>query len=105
MQTEERGWLRSYATSRKVESSISNEVIGFFKLPNPCSRTIALRTTQPLTEITISNIYGGKARPARKADNLTAICEPTVNKMLDPRRLTTLGVSTACYRDSFTSTP
>jgi hypothetical protein len=39
--------------------------------------------------------------PARKADNLTAICEPTVWSMWEPRRLTTLWASTACYRDSF----
>jgi hypothetical protein len=45
---------------------------------------------------------GGKGRPARKADNLTAICEPIVQKMWDPRRLTTLWPSTASYRDSFT---
>jgi hypothetical protein len=38
----------------------------------------------------------------RKADNLTAICEPTVYKMWEPRRLTTLLASTSCYRDSFT---
>jgi hypothetical protein len=30
------------------------------------------------TEMSIRNILGGKARPARKADNLTAICEPIV---------------------------
>jgi hypothetical protein len=34
--------------------------------------------------------------------NLTAICELTVYKMWEPRRLTTLWASTACYRDSFT---
>jgi hypothetical protein len=43
----------------------------------------------------------GKGRPAHKADNLTAICEPTAYKMWEPRRLTTLWASTACYRDSF----
>jgi hypothetical protein len=31
---------------------------------------------------------GGKARPARKADNLTPICEPIASKVWDPRRLT-----------------
>jgi hypothetical protein len=39
---------------------------------------------------------GGNVRPARKADNLTAIC--------DPQRLTTLWASMAWYRDSFTFT-
>jgi hypothetical protein len=48
---------------------------------------------------------GGKGRPARKADNLTAICEPIFYKMWDPLRLTTLWASTACYRDIFTFLP
>jgi hypothetical protein len=54
-----------------------------------------------LTEMSTRNLPGGKGRPARKAD-LTAICEPIVYKMWEPRRLTTLWASTACYRDSFT---
>jgi hypothetical protein len=33
---------------------------------------------------------------------LTAICEPIVQKIWEPRRLTTLWASTACYRDGFT---
>jgi hypothetical protein len=33
---------------------------------------------------------GGEGRPARKIDNLTAICEPNVYKMWEPRRFTTL---------------
>jgi hypothetical protein len=39
---------------------------------------MALGSTQPLAEISTSNLPGGKGRPARKADNLTAICEPIV---------------------------
>jgi hypothetical protein len=35
-----------------------------------------LGSTQPLTEMSTRNILGGKGLPARKADNLTAICEP-----------------------------
>jgi hypothetical protein len=50
----------------------------FFNLPNPSSRTMALESTQPLTKMSTSNIPGGKGRPARKADNFTAICEPIV---------------------------
>jgi hypothetical protein len=33
---------------------------------------------------------GSRARPVRRADSLTVICEPTVWTMWDPRRLTTL---------------
>jgi hypothetical protein len=47
----------------------------FFNWPNPSSRTMALGSTQPLTKMSIRNLPGGKGRPARKADNLTAICE------------------------------
>jgi hypothetical protein len=36
---------------------------------------MALGSTQPLTEMTTKNIPGGKGRPARKADNLTAVCK------------------------------
>jgi hypothetical protein len=71
-------WLRHYATSRKVAGSIPDEVIGFFNLPNPSSRTMTLGSTQPLTEMSTRNLPGGKGRPARGANNLTAICEPIV---------------------------
>jgi hypothetical protein len=62
---------------------------------------MALGSTQPLTEMSTGNLPGDKGRQARKADNLTAICEPIVCKTWEPRRLTTLWASTACYRDSF----
>jgi hypothetical protein len=52
--------------------------VNFFDLPNLSSRTMALGSNQPLTEINTRNLPGGKKRPARKADNLTAICEPNV---------------------------
>jgi hypothetical protein len=45
---------------------------------NPSSHTMALESTQPLTEMTTRDIPGGKGRPARGADNLTAFCEPIV---------------------------
>jgi hypothetical protein len=56
-------------------SSIADEVIGFFSWPNPSSRIMAVGSTQPLTEMSTGNLPGGKGRPARKADNFTAICE------------------------------
>jgi hypothetical protein len=37
-----------------------------------------LGSTQPLTEMSTRNLPGGKGRPARKADNITVNCEPTV---------------------------
>jgi hypothetical protein len=52
--------------------------VDFFNLPDPSSRTMALGSTQPLREISTRNLPGGKGRPARKVDNLTAICEAIV---------------------------
>jgi hypothetical protein len=73
-----------------------------FSLLNPSSRTMAMGSTQPLTEISTRNFPGGKGRLASKADDFTAICELS-------RKYENLDVSqpyvwafTACYRDSFT---
>jgi hypothetical protein len=52
--------------------------LNFLKFPNPSSRTMTLGSTQPLTEMSTRNLPGGEGRPARKTDNLTAICAPTV---------------------------
>jgi hypothetical protein len=41
---------------------------------------MALWSSQLLTEMSIRNVPGGKGRPRRKADNLTAICKLTVYK-------------------------
>jgi hypothetical protein len=39
---------------------------------------MTLGSTQLLTEMSTRYLSGGKGRPAREADNLTAICEPIV---------------------------
>jgi hypothetical protein len=52
--------------------------LNFFNLHNRSGRTMALWSTQPLTEMSTRNLPGGEGRPGRKADDLTAICEPTV---------------------------
>jgi hypothetical protein len=69
-----------YATSRKVAGLISDEPIGFFNWANPSSCTMTLGSTQPLTEMSTKELPeggGGKGdRPARKADNHTAVSEP-----------------------------
>jgi hypothetical protein len=39
---------------------------------------MALGSTQSLTEMSTRNLPGGKGRPVRKADNLTAVYEPIV---------------------------
>jgi hypothetical protein len=56
---------------------IPDDVIGFFNLPNPFRRSVALGSTQPLTEMS-RNLPAGTDRAVRKADDLTAICESVV---------------------------
>jgi hypothetical protein len=50
---------RHYATSRKVAGLIPDEVIGFFNKLTPSSRTMALGSTQPLTEMSTRNLPEG----------------------------------------------
>jgi hypothetical protein len=72
-------WIKfDLLLSFPIAGTNPDEVIGFFNWPNISSRTMALGLTQPLIEMNIRNHPGGKGRPARKADNLIAICEPIV---------------------------
>jgi hypothetical protein len=57
-----RSWLRHCATSWKVAGLIPDSVIGIFHWHNPSGCTMALRSTQPLTEMSTRNIpWGVKA--------------------------------------------
>jgi hypothetical protein len=49
-----------------------------FSKPKPSSRTMALGSSQPLTEMSTRNILGSEGQPVCKADNLAAIYEPIV---------------------------
>jgi hypothetical protein len=51
--------------------SIPDSVIGIFQWHNPSGRTMALGSTQPLTEMSTRNIYWRLRRPVRRAENLT----------------------------------
>jgi len=57
--TQWRSWLRHYATNQKVAVSIPDGVTGIFHRHNPSGRTMALGLTQPLTEMSTSNISWG----------------------------------------------
>jgi hypothetical protein len=48
----------------------------FFNWLNLSSRSMALGSTQPLTEMSTTNLPAGKGRPVLKPDNLTANSEP-----------------------------
>jgi hypothetical protein len=62
----------SVSVYMKVTSSILSEVLVFFFF------RFTKSSTQPLTEMSTRNLPEDKGRQARKADNLTAICVPTV---------------------------
>jgi hypothetical protein len=75
--------------------------VDFFNLPNASSRTMTLRSTQPLTEISIRYLPVGKKPAAHRADNLA----PSVSRMSE-----NVGASTSrkpkglhgLYRANFT---
>jgi hypothetical protein len=71
-------WLRHHATSRKDAGSIPDEATGLLIDLILSAALWSWRSTQPLTEMSTRNLPGGKERPARKADNLTAISEQIV---------------------------
>jgi hypothetical protein len=58
--TRYRSWLRHYATSQKVAGSILAEVLGFSSWLNPSNGTMALRSIQPLTEMSTGIFLGFK---------------------------------------------
>jgi hypothetical protein len=65
-----------YATSRNVADSIP-DVIGFLIAPILHAALWPWGRLRLVTEMSTRNPPGSKGRPARKADNLTAICELT----------------------------
>jgi hypothetical protein len=52
-------WLRCCASNRKVAGSIPAGVNGFFIDVKPSDRTMALGSTQPLTEMSTASISWG----------------------------------------------
>jgi len=54
-----RSWLRYCATSRKIAVSIPDGVVGIFHWHYLSGRTVAPRSTQPLTEMSTRNFLGG----------------------------------------------
>jgi hypothetical protein len=62
--------------ARRSRARFVMRSLDFFNLPNPSTRTMALGSTQPQTEMITRNLPGAKGWLARKAENLTTTCEP-----------------------------
>jgi hypothetical protein len=67
-------WLRYYATNRQAADSIPDGVIGIFQCRNPSGRTMALGSTQPLTEKCTRVFPGGKGGRCVRLTTLTPSC-------------------------------
>ena len=63
--------LYKHQLDATIAGSIPDGVIGIFHVPNPSDRTMALGSTQPLTEMSTRRISYGLMLPVFKADNLT----------------------------------
>ena len=67
-------YLQHCATNRQVAGSIPDGVIGIFQWHNPSGRTMALGSTQPLTEMSTRCISWGERQPVLKAELSTILC-------------------------------
>jgi hypothetical protein len=72
------------------------DVVDFFNWRNPSSRTMALGSTQPLTEMSTRNLPGGKKRPAHRAEQPCRHLWAEYLKMWELQPLATLRASTVC---------
>jgi hypothetical protein len=90
-------WLRHCATNRKVAGSNPDGVIGIFHWHNPSGRTMALRSTQPLTDMSTRNISWGKGGRCVGLTTLPPSCADCLKSgslgLLEP-----LGPVKACNR-------
>jgi len=93
--TQWRSWLRHCATSRKLGGSIPDGAIGIFHWQSLSGRTMALCSTQPLTEMSTRIIFfggGGKGGPSERLTNLP-LSSADCHEIWEPQ---TLGTLSAC---------
>jgi hypothetical protein len=96
-------WLRHCTTSRKVAGLIPDGVIGTFHWHNPSGRTMALGLTQPLTEMSIYILGGGKGGRCVGLTTLPSSCADCL-EIWEPQPPGTLWVCPGLYWDCFTFT-
>jgi hypothetical protein len=89
------GALRHCYTCQKVRGSIPNGVIGIFHW-HPSSRSLALKSTQLVTEINTRNISWRWRWPVHRAANhTTIICQLSQNLGVSPP-MNSLGLQPVC---------
>ena len=71
-----RSWLRHCAKRRKIAGWIPDGVTGIFHCHNPFGLTTAFSSTQPLTEMTTTNISWGLKAIVLKSGSLNLL-EPS----------------------------
>jgi hypothetical protein len=81
--------LRHCATNRKLAGSIPDGIIGIFHWHNPSGRTMALGSTQPLTEMNTRNISWSKGGRCVGLTILPPTCADCL-KIWEPRPPVTL---------------
>jgi hypothetical protein len=64
--------------------------LNILDLPNRSSLGFIQSLTEMSTRYRKIMFLGNRGRPVSKVDNITAICEPVVSTMVEPRRLSTL---------------
>jgi hypothetical protein len=81
--------LRHCATNRKAAGSIPDSVVGIVCRHNPSGRTMTLRSTQPLTEMSTRNISSSKIGQCGGLTTLQPSCADCVRN-LEPQLPETL---------------
>ena len=93
-------WLRRCAISRKVAGSIPSGVIGIFHWHNPSGRTMAVGSTQPLTEMSTRD--GGKGGRCVGMTTLLPSCADCL-KIWEPQPPGAVRASAGLHRNWCTS--
>jgi hypothetical protein len=65
-------------TPSDIGTSVRHQNLMTWTIINPSSRTMAMGSTQASNRNEYQDLPGDKGRQARKAYNLTVICEPIV---------------------------
>jgi hypothetical protein len=91
------------ATNQRVAGSIPDSAIRIFLWRNPSGRTVALRSTRPLTEVSTCNVFlGGKGGRCVGVTTLPPLCADFCYEIWEPQSPEILRVCSGLYRDCFT---